>query len=403
MLDRLFSRFHQRYAASPFSVQLRLFSEWLVSKGYGRDAAQDHVRRLKQVLEWAGWPPESTAFAPEALEQLFAVERDPVMFRATRNAFGRCLAEHGLLHIEPDGCPWANLLDAYREHLVVLRGLAPTTVAQHLATVRALLEDALGSDAAADRLSAEAIERFVIVTGQRLTRQSMQHCVARLRAFLRFCYDRGIVPRRLDAIDTPRAYRVELPPRALPWKTVQKFLRSIDRTSIAGWRDYTILHLMAHYGLRPSEIVALTFASIDWQAKTLRVEQRKTRSALILPLADVSLRIIKRYLHHGRPGNDRPELFLRARGPAGPLGRTAITDLYANRVARSGLPISNTSSYCLRHSFAMRLLTRGVGVKAIGDLLGHRSLESTSVYLRLNTGALRDVALPLPRVSRTVS
>ena len=44
----------------------------------------------------------------------------------------------------------------------------------------------------------------------------------------------------------------------------------------------------------------------------------------------------------------------------------------------------------------MRLLDRGVGIKVIGDLLGHRTLESTCVYLRLQTGTLRDVALPLP-------
>jgi len=48
----------------------------------------------------------------------------------------------------------------------------------------------------------------------------------------------------------------------------------------------------------------------------------------------------------------------------------------------------------------MRLLNRGVGVKIIGDLLGHRTLESTCVYLRLQTEALRDVALPVPHDGR---
>ena len=48
----------------------------------------------------------------------------------------------------------------------------------------------------------------------------------------------------------------------------------------------------------------------------------------------------------------------------------------------------------------MRLLQRGVGVKAIGDLLGHRSLEATCVYLRLDMSALRSVALPVPKASR---
>jgi site-specific recombinase XerC len=44
----------------------------------------------------------------------------------------------------------------------------------------------------------------------------------------------------------------------------------------------------------------------------------------------------------------------------------------------------------------MRLLQRNIGIKAIGDLLGHRSLEATCVYLRLDTAALRSVGLPLP-------
>ena len=67
------------------------------------------------------------------------------------------------------------------------------------------------------------------------------------------------------------------------------------------------------------------------------------------------------------------------------------------RVKDAGLPLSDHSPYGLRHGFAMRLLERGVGIKAIGDLMGHRSLESTGVYLRLNTEALRDVALSVPR------
>jgi integrase len=49
----------------------------------------------------------------------------------------------------------------------------------------------------------------------------------------------------------------------------------VDRSSRLGWRDYAILHLMAYYGLRPSEIITLTLGSIDWQTKTLRVKQSR--------------------------------------------------------------------------------------------------------------------------------
>jgi integrase len=192
-------------------------------------------------------------------------------------------------------------------------------------------------------------------------------------------------------------YLGELPPRAIPWATVQALLQSIDRKQSTGWRDYTILYLMAHYGLRPCEVASLRLDSIDWQAKTLRVEQRKTRSVLLLPLADRTLGVIKRYLNAGRSGSTRPELFLRARGPSGAIKHTAVCNLYQTRATRSGLALQGTSAYCLRHSFAMRLLQRGVGIKAIGDVLGHRGLESTCVYLRLQLDALRDVALPVPQ------
>src|SRR5205823_3141124 len=113
----------------------------------------------------------------------------------------------------------------------------------------------------------------------------------------------------LDVIDTPRTYRDELTPRALPWALVKKLLRSVDRSSKAGWRDYTILHLMAYYGLRASEIASLRVDSIHWPEKTLYVEQRKTQSDLMLPLSDRTLGLLRRYLRHDRPGSDLPQLF----------------------------------------------------------------------------------------------
>ncbi len=157
---------------------------------------------------------------------------------------------------------------------------------------------------------------------------------------------------------------------------------------------------MAYYGLRPSEIVALKLNSIDWTAKTLSVEQRKTRSILVLPLAERTVNLLRRYLRHGRPASDRPELFLRARSPAGGLSHYAVVDIFEKRARLSGLPLQGGSSYGLRHAFAMRLLHRGVGVKAIGDLLGHHSLESTCVYLRIDIDMLRAVALPVPSLER---
>jgi integrase/recombinase XerD len=395
MLEQLFPKYHHRYTESQHSKELRAFAHWLVEVGYGRDLAQDHLRRLREALDRRERQLDVRIDRAGVVE-LFEPLPDVALYRATRRAFCRYLEARDRLLPEPDRRPHAATLVAYEDQLRTVRGFSESTIAQHLATVEVFLHQALPVGSALSVLTRERVDQHVVATGQRISRQSMQHWVARLRSFLRFCHANGLLPQPLDAIDTPRVYRDELPPRALPWSTVLALVGSVPRTNAMGWRDYAILHLMSHYGLRPSEVAPLRLDSIDWQARTLRVAQRKTRSELVLPLVDRTVRILKRYLFEGRPGSERPELFLRARRPAGPIKHYAVGEVYITRAARSGLDLQGTSAYSLRHSFAMRLLDRGVGIKAIGDVLGHRGLESTCVYLRLQLDALRDVALPLP-------
>jgi len=90
-----------------------------------------------------------------------------------------------------------------------------------------------------------------------------------------------------------------------------------------------------------------------------------------------------RYLRRGRPSAPYRELFLRQRAPPGVLKPTAVSDVFQKWVRRSGLPIPFRGAHCLRHSYAVALLRRGVGLKMLGDLLGHRTAESTCAYLRL--------------------
>ena len=90
------------------------------------------------------------------------------------------------------------------------------------------------------------------------------------------------------------------------------------------------------------------------------------------------------------------EVFLRCRTPAGVLQSTAIAEAFQAWSRRSGLKIPFQGVHCLRHSYALHLLRSGLSLKTIGDLLGHRSSESTCVYLRLATDDLREVALSFP-------
>jgi site-specific recombinase XerD len=87
---------------------------------------------------------------------------------------------------------------------------------------------------------------------------------------------------------------------------------------------------------------------------------------------------------------------MRMRAPIGVLKPTAVTETFQALVRSSGLSIRFQGPHCLRHSYALHLLKSGTPLKTIGDILGHRTAESTSMYLRLATGDLREVALAVP-------
>src|SRR5260221_3602229 len=381
------------------------FAAWLEAQHYSAFACDLHLRRLAFVFPRLARVAQPEGYSADQLEAAFGAEHQPRSrfngFAGTRRAYQRFLAASGRLRARPPDDRFGELRQRYALYNTDLRGLSASSRYQHAHTVADFLARGLRPRQPLDSLSRVEVERYILLRSKELSRHSLQHTVAHVRAFLRYAYDMGRLPLRLDALDTPRTYRGELPPRAVPWSTVHALLASIDRQSKAGWRDYCILHLVAHYGVRPSEVVALRLDSIDWDTEVLHVYQPKTSTGLVLPLASPTLKVLRSYLRHDRMrhGDGHRELFLRARCPHGPLQRYAIGDLLEKRAREAGLPLFSHNVYRLRHTFAMRLLTRGVGVKAIGDVLGHRSLESTCTYLRLDLAMLRGVALQVPGVS----
>jgi integrase/recombinase XerD len=117
---------------------------------------------------------------------------------------------------------------------------------------------------------------------------------------------------------------------------------------------------------------------------------------LELPLTnEVSTALVK-HLKRTPPPAPYRRIFLRMRAPIGVLKRTVIRGVLSRLVRNSGVRIPSQGAHCLRHSLAVHLLKSGTSLKIIGDVLGHRSVVSTSTYLRLATGDLREVSLPVP-------
>ena len=150
-----------------------------------------------------------------------------------------------------------------------------------------------------------------------------------------------------------------------------------------------MLYLMAAYGLRCGEVVALTLDDVEWRAGKLHVWQGKTKNKLVLPLTDEAGDVLHRYLKNYPRREGRRELFLRLIAPFRPLHSTSVHDILNHWIQRSDLGIATQGTHVLRHSLACRLLHQGVPLKTIGDTLGHRDIESTGAYLRLAIDDLR--------------
>lgn len=406
MLAKIYPRAHARYASLPrLGPHLEGFVEWLSSQGYPPLPIRLRVRAAKQLetlLQRDGVARLEDLSAEELLAYAPARSQDDVYRAALVYSLARYLTEQRALAATPS-TPALELTALYCKHLERVRGLSAATVRHHASTVRELLAY-LGDDdlhAHLRALDEHSVEGFLQVIGKRLGRESLQHAVAHLRSFLRFLAARSLAPADLDArIDTPRVYRGERLPRALPWETVHTFLRAIDRSTPMGRRDYAMFLLVVTYGLRACEVVSLKLDDIAWRDGHLHVPRPKVRSPLVLPLTTEVGAAILAYLQDGRPALAHREIFLRVRAPAGTLRPTALTEAFQGWVRRGGLPIPFQGPHCLRHSLAIHLLRQGTPLKTIGDLLGHRSAESTCVYLRLHVEDLRDVALDLPVAAR---
>ena len=388
------------YQESPVAGLLGDFDQWLREADYCSQHARRHIGYVRFALERASELPEDGRFDADDLYRLFRARVRPRSFAASRWAFEQYLRARGRWIATQAAGPHQELLDAYTGYMRDLQGLAPATIDQRLRVARNFLALCCPLPRTPAVLTPRDVERFVARRARRLGRSTITSTVGYLRKFLCFCQERGLCPPGLDAIDRPHRYRDEKPPRAIPWKLAQRLLASIDRSTRMGCRDYTMLYLMTHYGLRPGDVCALKLADFDRRARLLKVALPKVHSTLTLPLSTPTVRILDRYLRCGRPRTERTELFLSVAAPLSPMTHCAVSEAFRRHVERSGLPLTDHSPYGLRHGFAMRLLERGVGIKAIGDLLGHRTFESTAVYLRLNTEALRDVALQVPRTAR---
>ncbi|MEO8181968.1 MAG: tyrosine-type recombinase/integrase [Deltaproteobacteria bacterium] len=218
-----------------------------------------------------------------------------------------------------------------------------------------------------------------------------------LRSFLRFLFLRG--ETRMDlalAVPTVRQWRLSTVPRYMSAQDVDLLLRACDLSSITGRRDRAILLLLARLGFRASEIRTLELGDLRWREGESVVRGKGMVRDRLPLLPDVGEALVL-YIREGRPPGGTRHVFLCRKAPhRGFAHPSTVSTIVARALSRAGLAPAMRGAHLLRHSLATGMVRRGASLAEIGQVLRHRSANTTEIYAKLDFGALRDVALPWP-------
>jgi integrase len=196
---------------------------------------------------------------------------------------------------------------------------------------------------------------------------------------------------------TVRQRRVSSVPRHMPSRDVERLLRSCDRSSATGRRNYAILLLLARLGLRASEVIALELGDLRWREGEIVVRGKGLIRDRLPLLPDVG-EAVALYLKKDRPAGASRRVFLCQRAPYRGLGHpSTVSTIVMRALVRAGLSPATRGAHLLRHSLATAMVRRGASFAEIGQVLRHRSPNTTEIYAKLDFGALRDIAMPWPK------
>jgi integrase/recombinase XerD len=296
-------------------------------------------------------------------------------------------------HISPQPVLLVGFCRWMREH----RGAQDETLRSYARIILDVLRT-LGEDP--QRFDPANLRAFVLDRAPRHGRGKAKLVVTALRTFVRYLIAQGLCPVGLDAaIPTIAGWRLAALPRYLPAADVERVLAVCDPATVTGARERAILLLLARLGLRAGDVCSLRLPDIDWAQATIRVSGKSHR-AVQLPLSQEIGDALLHYLATARPAASSDHLFPRTKPPVGgSVSTDSISNIVRRNMKRAGVRARLPGAHLLRNSAATSLLAEGASLQSIAVLLRHRSLDTTTLYAKVDFKVLRRLARPWPEVS----
>jgi site-specific recombinase XerD len=392
-----------------WAEHLKTYTNLVDAQGYAIASIKSQVYLIKRFIAWLRTSAE-TALDEVGIQRFLQSPHNAHLRRAGTAALYRFLQMLREQRVVPPKkeqplSKQQRLIKNYERYLLEERGLVQATAAYNIRFADQFLSGLPGKFRSPRisffELRAADVTDFMRRQSQKLSPGRAQLLATGLRSFLRFLLHQGKMRTDL-AVCVPSVARWSLStlPKFLPAGRVKTVIARNRRRSPIGRRDYAILLLLARLGLRACEVVALNLEDIDWKNARITIRAKGGRwNQLPLP-ADVGDALAS-YLRHGRPCCSSRRVFIRNRPPlAGFTSSGAISAVVRHALRRAGVESARKGAHLLRHSLATSMIRQGASLDEIGELLRHRSPNTTMIYAKVDLPALRRLALPWPGGAR---
>jgi integrase/recombinase XerD len=193
---------------------------------------------------------------------------------------------------------------------------------------------------------------------------------------------RGLSTRRQGGSKRSRTVPLVRVPRTLP-----RILDPAEVTALLSalrtHRDRAMVLAMLLGGLRRCEVLGMRLIDVRVADRSLFVAEGKGGHERVVPVANAFFIAVGDYLHHERPATSTDRVFVALKGPrrGQPLSAEGLDEILAGARRRAGL--EHGTCHQLRHTCLTRLREAGMSLEAVQAQAGHRSIESTRIYLHL--------------------
>ncbi len=412
MINSLFTRANviARLNESPLHLYLSDLAQKLNRQGYSRDVIRRHLCAAEKFGRWLTANKLTPSDVNEPLVKRYVAEqwhhsadcgREQMKAHAGLMHLVRMLRESRVISdaaVELSDTPAHTWLCGFEKYLVQVAGTTEGTCKRYLPIAQRFIEQTFGDGTLQWRtVTADHVTAFVTKEATTKSGFGRKAAPVAIRAVIRFLVSSGDIRVGLDAaVPTMRSWKHAALPRHISDDLLDRVLADCRDSKPNNHRNLAIVLLLARLGIRANEVVQIEIEDIDWRNGRINIRPGKNHTERVLPLSQEVGDALAQYLSKARPHSDSRRVFLSHRPPYHPLvGSSAISVMAKRALLGNGFKQGRLiGSHNFRHTVASTMVSNGATFKDVADVLGHRSIQTTGIYAKLDLKSLAAVALP---------